>query len=208
MLDEAVLFGEALFEYSRIRRGSWPGRSGKSDFALTGLVHCRVHRTWHHVLAGWILDFFSHLASEQGYSSDYWHTKVKVSLRETRSSRLGYRLQGCRQPSSTGGWHERTDQTDRTGNSWIVAKNADILDENKPTRPVFRAFFISFKSCSPVNKYNNDDNILKDGIILKNKNRNEKIMPVGCIELAFSWETPLIFFFFDIVHSNFSSLVD
>lgn len=38
------------------------------------------------------------------------------------------------------GWHEQTNQTDRTGNSWIVAKNTDTLDGNKPTRPVFRAF--------------------------------------------------------------------
>jgi len=89
--------GEVLFEYSRIRR--WLERSGESDFALTGLsivgfIAPDISRS------RWLNSWFLLPFSRRTRSSDYWHTKVKVSLRETRS-RLGYRLQGCRQPSST-----------------------------------------------------------------------------------------------------------
>lgn len=55
-----------------------------------------------------------------------------------------------------------------------LEKNVDTLDKNKPTRPVFHA--LPFESCSPVNKYNNDDNYyIWD--ILKNKNMNEEVVP-------------------------------
>ena len=98
--------------------------------------HCRVHRTWYHgILVGWILYFFSHLADERGQAiTDV--TKVKASLRETRS-RVGYRLQGCRQPSfNEDDMSRQIRQIIPVIREYLQEKNW-LRDKNKPTRPVF-----------------------------------------------------------------------
>jgi len=66
------------------------------------------------------------------------------------------------------GWHEQTDQTDHTGNSWILARKKAGLETRINLRDRFFIFFNLFEeSCSLVNKCN-DNNYVWD--TLKNKN--------------------------------------
>lgn len=145
----------------------WDGQG--SDFALAGPpLSGSSHLTSSGVLIGWILYFFSHLADERGRATPRLPTYESQGL--SSGDPVSSRLSTPRLSATFlhRGWHEQTDQTDRTGNSWIVAKKADTLDESKPTRPVFHAV-APFKSCS-FNECNSDNIYLWD--ILKNKWEN------------------------------------
>ena len=84
----------------------------------------------------WLNSLFLLPFGRRTRSSDYRRTKVKASLRETRS-RLGYRLRGCRQPSfNEDDMSRQIRQIIPVIREYLQEKNW-LRDKNKPTRPVF-----------------------------------------------------------------------
>lgn len=180
---------ELLFQVFALKIYYW---DQKSAFASAGLpLSGSSHLTSWHSRVGWILFISSPIwpTSEVERLLDYWRTKVKASLRETPVSP---RLSTPRLSATFfhRGWHERTDQTDRTGNSWIVTKNADTVDENKLTRPVLHALLFLLRVALPL-----IITIFFFIYILKNKNTRRWCQGISCrpVNLTFSWKISLIF---------------
>ena len=98
----------------------------------------------------WLNSLFLLPFGRRARSSDYRRTKVKAFLRETRS-RLGYRLQGCRQPSfNEDDMSRQIRQIIPVIREYLQEKNWHLRRETYATG--FSYSFISLKNCSPVNK--------------------------------------------------------